>query len=117
MRKHCTGATGEDRRHPSSLLAEQAVPKRKNALIDGNKTSVVEAPLDQTRIHAKRNDLPTGDHSMLSLGQLANHKRDSQPIQPMRIKFSIHFLENLMRIPGVGRHARTLAGADSRGAR
>lgn len=74
------------------------MPHGENALMDRDKRSIVDSPLNKAFPVAKRGQLPTRDHPMLPLGKRSDClRRLKTNLATPCINFSTYFMVDLMR--------------------
>jgi hypothetical protein len=73
------------------------MPHGKNTLVDRDKGSTIDPPLNKALPAAKGDQLPTRDYPMLPFGKLPDCLRRLKSNLPTRINFSTYFMEDLMR--------------------
>jgi hypothetical protein len=66
------GSTGEDRSHPPAAYGQPGVPDCIDPGIERVQPALRDAMLDCAPAEAHRQQLPAGDDSVLSLGELAD---------------------------------------------
>jgi hypothetical protein len=79
MGQHSPRPAGKNSSHPFALASESAVAKGEDPVVERHQPTAVHPRSDQPPLNAHLKQLPTGDHSVLALGQFSNFARRTPP--------------------------------------